>query len=627
MNEIFRHLLQSCSHGYKHEENPVQNMRRIMFNRAGKSLYVLFLILTFTVCIPVCAEETKSWKTLYRDKLYELFRTEYNTVDTSNLRYFLLKVDDDEIPELIVKPLMNGVPAFIVTFYDNQLSEYRIGGISSCITGSGLFFYRYAYRSNSTEMVYMLQHGEFSLLLDGECSEDDGVYTWNGEAVSREEYLNRLEELYPAEEAEDSFQEMVQREILSAIEDYETGSIESGGSYDDHVIDFHGDRAAEQAIRAYIRKEEGDILLSDLMEIDTLYLSADGDQKIHDISFVSELTKLRYLYLFQNDVSDLSPLSGLTGLTSLSVSGNPVRDLSQLSSLSELRFLSLNYMDIQDYSPLSSLTNLSSLYVQGNHLTDALLSDLIDSIKDLPNLTGFAAGENLFTNYELLGRLNQLTRLGMRTSDLDDEGLSRLTEIFSAFPDLQELDVSDNSITDVSCLASLAGLQVLDVRGNPVSDFSSLAGSSIVTIKSDSFNGTPAAGDTNVYEAPDSMGSGTADEIASLAETLWLHKVENSEYPDGYYEGIGIRMGSNLHAGTNTPCLLVENNGNTRLGFEGIRIGMTRDEALETVKSFSSNAEYRQGYLYFGGEGPGLKVHFGPDGLLKSFLYELYYTG
>ena len=53
-----------------------------------------------------------------------------------------------------------------------------------------------------------------------------------------------------------------------------------------------------------------------------------------------------------NKLSDISPLSDLTSLTSLRLWSNQISDISQLSKLTNLNYLSLYRNQISDISPL-----------------------------------------------------------------------------------------------------------------------------------------------------------------------------------------------------------------------------------------------------------------------------------
>ena len=59
--------------------------------------------------------------------------------------------------------------------------------------------------------------------------------------------------------------------------------------------------------------------------------------KVENYSPLAELTNLRELGLYENEISDLSPLAGLTKLEGLGLNVNRVSDLSPLVGLINLR--------------------------------------------------------------------------------------------------------------------------------------------------------------------------------------------------------------------------------------------------------------------------------------------------
>ena len=65
------------------------------------------------------------------------------------------------------------------------------------------------------------------------------------------------------------------------------------------------------------------------------------DQRIQDITGLSEFKNLTHLYLYNNQISDISALSGLTNLETLNLSYNQIDDISALSGLENLTELEL----------------------------------------------------------------------------------------------------------------------------------------------------------------------------------------------------------------------------------------------------------------------------------------------
>ena len=68
-----------------------------------------------------------------------------------------------------------------------------------------------------------------------------------------------------------------------------------------------------------------------------------------------------------NNISDLTPLSGLTNLTYLYLTDNDITDITPLSGLTSLEWLDLDRNRLTDLTPLSGLTSLTWLNLSGHH--------------------------------------------------------------------------------------------------------------------------------------------------------------------------------------------------------------------------------------------------------------------
>jgi len=89
-----------------------------------------------------------------------------------------------------------------------------------------------------------------------------------------------------------------------------------------------------------------------------------------DLSALSGLTGLQYLFLDNTQVSDVSALSGLTGLQSLSLDNTQVSDVSALSGLTGLQSLYLTDTQVSDVSALSGLTGLEYLFLTNTPVSE-----------------------------------------------------------------------------------------------------------------------------------------------------------------------------------------------------------------------------------------------------------------
>lgn len=161
---------------------------------------------------------------------------------------------------------------------------------------------------------------------------------------------------------------------------------------------------------------------------------------------VARLYALVSLNLSGNRLSDISALSSLGGLTVLDLSGNNISDLTALSSLTGLRILYLDNNPISDFSALYGLSNLTTLSIKGIEISEEQLKTLSEA---LPSCA--IHSENA-------------------VEDALDITLGGVT--FKS--DVEELDLSNLGITDISALSGCRNLKRLDLTGNKISNLSPL---------------------------------------------------------------------------------------------------------------------------------------------------------
>ena len=219
------------------------------------------------------------------------------------------------------------------------------------------------------------------------------------------------------------------------------------------------------------------------------YEECERKDTITDVSFLSGLTKLKYLKLCGHcKIADYSPLSNLVNLTTLEVSHGLFNDLSPLSNLANLTHLDLNTNSIINLSPISGLVNLTTLNLNENRIVDlSPISGLVNlttlnltstrnvvidlsPLSELAQLTHLDLSGNQITDISPLSELAQLTHLVMGWCQVTD--LSPLSELIK----LTYLDLNRNQITDITPVLGLVNLAHLDVSGNPLQNVPSLIG-------------------------------------------------------------------------------------------------------------------------------------------------------
>ena len=185
---------------------------------------------------------------------------------------------------------------------------------------------------------------------------------------------------------------------------------------------------------------------------------------ISDVSFLSDLTRLETLRLYDNPISDIAALSGLTQLTFLELSDTDITDVSPLAGLTRLRGLYLFNTSVSDVSALSSLTQLTNLGLSGNEISD------VSPLSGLTQLNYLSLGWNIISDISTLSALTQLTSLDLPGNEISDIsvllGLTQLTELY----------LDHNNISDISALSELTQLKVLYLSHNAILDVSPLVG-------------------------------------------------------------------------------------------------------------------------------------------------------
>jgi Leucine-rich repeat (LRR) protein len=170
--------------------------------------------------------------------------------------------------------------------------------------------------------------------------------------------------------------------------------------------------AIETAIREVIKKPEGELTNEDFGNIKWLEVNNLGisdvtilgkltqlqseldlrNNRINNISPLSNLTKLEVLWLYGNNIEDISPLSELKKLTRLYLGGNEIRDVYALKGLHELTLLGLGDNNIKDVSSLTELKQLENLALSSNKISDIKPLAKLKKLKELdlranPDLT------------------------------------------------------------------------------------------------------------------------------------------------------------------------------------------------------------------------------------------------
>ncbi len=185
---------------------------------------------------------------------------------------------------------------------------------------------------------------------------------------------------------------------------------------------------------------------------------------------VVQLHALTELSLAENALSDVTALASLGGLRTLDLSGNAIRDVTALGGLSNLHSLILDRNPLEDLRPLYGLEDLSLLSLRGVPLEEGELEALSAALPRCAILTD--SGREGILSICLGG-----VCFDSDVTELDLSGLQlREVECLSLCPGLKSLNLSDNTISDLSPLMNLQNLEQLTITANQVSDLRPLMG-------------------------------------------------------------------------------------------------------------------------------------------------------
>lgn len=259
-------------------------------------------------------------------------------------------------------------------------------------------------------------------------------------------------------------------------------------------------------LREFTLKNSGVLDLSPLSEKTELtYLEMENNQEVNDYSILSTLSGLETLHLSFGGETQMPDVSRWSKLTELSVSG--ADSLEFLAQLPTLKKLNLSVGGNQDLSVLANLTQLNELTfkeitgeMQGFYTVTALNNlkklelcpmQIYGTIEDIFAIPGLEELDISYCKFGLdvealpenpsLKRLYmcgvtiwenvQIQQDGFATKvDYDELPMAENIDFVSKFPNLEQLYVPGNKLTDVKFAKNLPKLTHLDVTNNYITD-------------------------------------------------------------------------------------------------------------------------------------------------------------
>ncbi|XP_050007888.1 leucine-rich repeat-containing protein 49 isoform X5 [Alexandromys fortis] len=199
------------------------------------------------------------------------------------------------------------------------------------------------------------------------------------------------------------------------------------------------------------RSSEEKILYSDRLTLER--------QKLTVCPIIDGEEHLRLLNFQHNFITRIQNISNLQRLIFLDLYDNQIEEISGLSTLRSLRVLLLGKNRIKKISNLENLKNLDVLDLHGNQITK------IENVNHLCDLRVLNLARNLLSQVDNLNGLDSLTELNLRhnqiTSVRDVDNLPCLQRLFLSFNNISSFD-------SVSCLAESTSLSDITFDGNPI---------------------------------------------------------------------------------------------------------------------------------------------------------------
>lgn len=191
---------------------------------------------------------------------------------------------------------------------------------------------------------------------------------------------------------------------------------------------------------------------------------------------VSKLYALTSLNLSGNSLTDVEKLSTLGGLTTLDLSGNSISDLDPLSKLGGLRILYIDNNPICDFSALYKLSNLTVLSIKGIEISEDQLKELSEA---LPNCA--IHSDNAAEDVPEISLMGVTFKSDVEELDLSNMGITDISAL-SICRNLKRLNLNGNSVSDLMPLMDIPGLEKLYIKDNIVTDLRPLM--ALTTLKS-----------------------------------------------------------------------------------------------------------------------------------------------
>lgn len=325
-------------------------------------------------------------------------------------------------------------------------------------------------------------------------------------------------------------------------------------------VEMQDNPALESYIREYLALGEGDPLTSlDMALITKFHLvpikiqgvqSLSGLEHAHnlisfslysiqdlvDLSALSMLDRLQYIYIRNSAISDVSFVSGMEQLNTLEIENSPITNLPDLSALEQLRTLKLQNTLISDLTPLQRENEQESLILQQleSLLVEGPLIEDISPISELFNLQSFYAENTSIRDLSPLGNLQQLESITIVDSFIKD-----LTPIMG-LQQLSKLNLYRNIIEDIAPLVGLSRIDHIILESNLIRDIAHVDFAQFPQFNVMYLSFNPIQDYTTLSNLP----------ALAQDQTASIHMLDMDVTPDGQLIAALEQLGYDVYTGT-----------------------------------------------------------------------------
>ena len=213
-----------------------------------------------------------------------------------------------------------------------------------------------------------------------------------------------------------------------------------------------------------------------------------SNNNITSIEQLSQLINLKKLEAFGNTISDIGPITNITSLEYLNISKNNLKDLnsddtitSKICNLINLTYLDLSHNYLKYTNGLNKLINLKDLNLYDNMIKK--LDGIYGFDEEKPELCGFKnlrvlnlGQNNEFNNSYISGIANLDTLATLKRLDFSQNNNKWIVNYIKKLKDIEYLNLEGNQITTLigKGFEDLTGLKEINLYNNSVTDISPL---------------------------------------------------------------------------------------------------------------------------------------------------------